>query len=117
VGSNGKTDVMMGCTAVGLHFVSRATGHRLVEGFQADDFKFWYDAKLDRPSPLLNAPAFKAPGWEPILLSFNATAAGWKADGKGHWCICQIELAGRTAGNALATTFAQRLLGRTEKKP
>jgi hypothetical protein len=55
-------------------------------------------------------PAFKAVGWEPILLSFNALAAGWKADGKGHWCICQIELAGRTAGNAVATIFARRLL-------
>ena len=37
---------------------------------------------VDRPSPLLNVPAFHAAGWEPILLSFNAMAAGWKADGK-----------------------------------
>jgi hypothetical protein len=110
VGSGDKGDVMMGVTAAGLHFVSRATGHRLVGGFRPEDFKFWYDAKLDHPSPLLRLPAFKASGWEPILLSFNDMAAGWKADGQGHWCICQIELAGRTTGNAVATIFARRLL-------
>jgi hypothetical protein len=110
VGSGDKSDVMMGVTAAGLHFVSRATGHPLVENFRPEDFKFWYDAKLDHPAPLLRLPAFKASGWEPVLLSFNDMAAGWKADGQGHWCICQIELAGRTAGNAVANIFARRLL-------
>jgi hypothetical protein len=107
-GANG--DPMMGCKSTGLHFVSRATGHRLVEGFRPDDFKFWYNAQLDRPSPLLTCPCFKADGWEPILLSFNAMAAGSKADGKGQWCVCQIELADRTVGNPVAAVFARRLL-------
>jgi hypothetical protein len=106
----GGTEVAVGGTPTGLHFVSRATGHPLVQGFQPEDFKFWYDARCDRVTPLLNTPAFTAAGWEPILSSHNALAAGWKADGKGHWCICQMELAGRTAGNAVATIFAQRLL-------
>jgi hypothetical protein len=106
-----QTEVAVGGTPTELHFVSRATGHRLVEGFQPDDFKFWYDARLDRPSPLLTKPAFRAAGWEAILLSYNAMAAGWKADGKGHWCICQIELAHRIAGNPVAAIFARRLLG------
>lgn len=107
-----QAEVAVGGTPTGLHFVSRDTGHPLVEGFGPDDFRFWYDAKADRPTPLLTVPAFNAAGWEPILLSNNAMAAGWKAEGKGHWCVCQIELAGRTAGNAVATIFAQRLLGK-----
>lgn len=94
----------------GLHFVSRATGHPLVEGFQPNDFKFWYDARCDHPSPILNKPIFQGDGWEPILTSFDTMAAGWKADGKGHWCICQIDLANRLRGNPVATIFAQRLL-------
>jgi hypothetical protein len=112
VGGGDKHDAMVGITAVGLHFVSRATGHPLVAGFQPDDFKLWYDAKLDRVSPLLGRPTFNAAGWEPILLSFNEMAAGWKADGKGRWCICQIELAGRIAGNPVAAVFARRLLAK-----
>ena len=110
----GGAEITVGGTVGGttgkLHFVSRATGHRLVEGFQPEDFKFWYDGRVDRPSPLLKKPAFSGPGWEPILLSHNALAAGWKGDGNGHWCICQIELAGRTSGNPVAFMFAQRLL-------
>ena len=108
----GGTEVSVGGTPTGLHFVSRDTGHRLVDGFRPDDFKFWYDARCDRPAPLLNVPAFDAAGWEPILLSYNKMAAGWKADGRGHWCVCQMELAGRTAGNPVAAIFVQRLLAR-----
>jgi beta-galactosidase/beta-glucuronidase len=95
-----------------LHFVSRDTGHRLVDGFQSEDFKFWYNAKSDRPTALLSKPTFRAADWEPILTSFNQMAAGSKADGKGHWCICQIELAGRIAGNPVADIFARRLVAR-----
>jgi len=60
--------------------------------------------------PLLNVPTFQALGWEPILLSFNHLAVGWKPDGKGHWCVCQVELASRTIGNPVASIFVRRLL-------
>ena len=93
-----------------LHFVSRATGHPLVAGFQPDDFKFWCDAKLDRVSPLLRTPGFQAAAWSPVLSTFGKMAVGCKADGKGRWCISQIELADRIAGNPVAAIFAQRLL-------
>ena len=105
-----QTEVSVGGTQTGLHFVSRATGHPLVEGFQPDDFKFWYNAGVDHPTPLLRTPGFRASGWEPVLLTHNALAAGYKAEGKGHWCVCQIELAGRIVGNPVATIFAQRVL-------
>ncbi len=94
----------------GLHFVSRATGHPLVAGFEPEDFKFWYNAKYDRVTPLLRTPGFQAVGWEPVLSTFNNMAVGCKADGKGRWCICQIELADRISGNPAAAIFAQRLL-------
>ncbi|MCX7429319.1 MAG: glycoside hydrolase family 2 [Planctomycetia bacterium] len=108
----GQDEVVVAAEKTGAHFVSRATGHRLVEGFLPEDFKFWYNAKLNRPSPLLNAPTFEATGWEPILLSFKHMAAGWKPDGKGHWCVCQVALSGRTAGNPVAEIFARRLLAK-----
>jgi hypothetical protein len=105
-------DIMIGASPGGLHFVSRDTGHPLVEGFLPNDFKFWYNAKEDRPTPLLDQSSFLAEGWEPILTSYNKMAAGWKSEGKGHWCICQIELAGRIAGNPVAAIFAQRLVAK-----
>ena len=106
----GNTDVAVDNGPSELHFVSRATGHPLVAGFQPDDFKFWYNAKVDRVSPLLRTPGFKAAGWEPVLLTFNKIAVGCKADGKGRWCISQIDLANRIVGNPVAAVFARRVL-------
>jgi hypothetical protein len=93
-----------------LHFASRATGHPLVDGFQGEDFRLWYDASVDRISPLLTNTV-AAPGWVPVLASFDKLAAACKPDGQGWWCLCQIALAGRTAGNPVAEIFARRLLG------
>lgn len=109
-----ETEVAVGGTPTGLHFVSRATGHNLVEGLLPNDFKFWHDARASYPTPLLRMPGFQAAGWEPILLTHNAWAAGGKADGKGHWCICQIDLADRIVGNPVAAIFARRLLDRNQ---
>ena len=110
------------CDMGARHFVSRATGHRLVEDFEREDFKFWYDADADRPTPLLRS-AFEGPGWEPILTSGNGSNSGtqpsqWRPvfaaaerkDGLGCWRICQVQLAGRIKGNPVAEIFARRLL-------
>ena len=94
----------------GLYFVSRDTGDPMVAGFGPDDFRFWYDASMDRPSPLMKAGPFTAGGWKPILLHGTSMAAGWRHDGEGAWCIVQIELAGRIAGNPVAEIFSRRLL-------
>ena len=102
---------MFGGTS-GVQFVSRDTGHALVAGFEREDFKFWYDAQVDRPSPLLNASAFQSPGWQPVLLSGTNMVAAWKPDGKGAWGISQIRLSGRTTGNPVAEIFARRLLAK-----
>jgi len=105
------------CGMGGRHFVSRDTGHPLVEGFEPDDFKFWYDPAVDRPSPLLDT-VVEAPGWTPILMSGNGGwAADWRATpaavemqhGAGAYRVCQVKLAGRLV-NPVARIFAGRLL-------
>ncbi|MGQ9816078.1 MAG: hypothetical protein ACUVR3_13180 [Candidatus Roseilinea sp.] len=105
------------CGMGGRHFVSRDTGHPLVEGFQPEDFKFWYDPAVDRPSLLLDT-VVDAPGWTPILMSGNG---GWEVDwravsaavekqhGAGAYRVCQVKLAGRLV-NPVARIFAARLL-------
>ncbi len=101
-----------------LHFASRKTDHESVDGFKPNDFRYWYDAELDRITPLLNT-TFQAKGFVPILTSGNlntqgqwskALAAGEKKLGKGKLCVCQIDLAGRIKTNPTARLFAQRLL-------
>jgi hypothetical protein len=101
-----------------VHFVSRATGHPLVEGFQPDDFKFWYDEGVGYVTPLLNT-TFIAQGWTPILLTGNggwgqpwspALAVAEIQHGRGLIRICQVELANRIKTNPVARIFSQRLL-------
>jgi len=100
------------------HFVSRNTGHQIVADFLPDDFKFWYEAAVDHPSPLLST-VFESDAWVPILTSGNGgwtgpwrevNAAAEMADGKGCWRICQVHLAGRIQGNPVARIFSERLL-------
>ncbi|MEN7973487.1 MAG: glycoside hydrolase family 2 TIM barrel-domain containing protein, partial [Verrucomicrobiota bacterium] len=100
------------------HFVSRNTGHRLVEGVKADDFKFWYDSSAGFVTPLLKT-VFFAPGFKEVLTSGNGKwngkwgstlAAAEKRHGTGAFRICQISLAGRTAANPTAKLFARNLL-------
>ncbi len=107
------------CVMRPREFVSRATGHRLVEGFDTEDFKCWYDPKAGYFRPLL-ATMFEADGWQPILTNGNGVwgggawkrmlAAAEKASGNGTYIICQVELAGRTRHNPVAGIFARRLL-------
>lgn len=106
------------------HFVARAAEHPLVGDLAPDDFKFWFNQAEDRPTPIL-ASVFAAPRWRAILTSGNPDQTGkWtqrlavaeKGQGRGRWCVCQLELAGRIAGNPVAEIFARRLLGRATAK-
>jgi hypothetical protein len=58
-------------------FVSRATGHASVRGFEKNDFRFWHSPKDDAATALLDT-VFFAEGWTPIL---NAPQTGWKING------------------------------------
>lgn len=53
-----------------LHFVSRKTGYPAVAEFKEQDFSYWYDAKEDCITPLLDT-TFTVEGFTPILLSNN----------------------------------------------
>lgn len=54
-----------------LHFVSRKTGHKLVEGFTPYDFKHWYNEEQDMMTPLIRC-TFTAENAKPILTSGNS---------------------------------------------
>jgi hypothetical protein len=100
------------------HFVSRATGHPLVAGFQPHDFRFWHDRAVGRPAPLLGQ-LMTAPGWQTVLATGQG---GWGLDWtpaaaaverrleQGAVRICLVHLAGRL-DNPVARVFAQRLIG------
>jgi hypothetical protein len=106
------------CVMRPREFVSRATGHPLVTGFEPDDFKCWYEPQAGHFRPLLET-MFDAEGWQPILTNGNGDwdgswrrmlAAAEKPFGNGAYIICQVILAGRTLHNPAAALFARRLL-------
>lgn len=100
------------------HFVSRDTGHAIVENFEPEDFKFWYDEHFGHVTPILDT-VFEAKDWEPILLSGDG---GWdrpwapvpvaaeRNEGRGCWRICQMSWASRIGTNPAAKLFAQNIL-------
>ena len=106
-----------------LHFASRDTGSKLVEGLKEFDFRYWYSPKTDRIEAIIET-TFTADDFTPILTAGNADkkarwckvlAAGSKEYGKGEVCICQVALAGRTSTNPVADIFASRLLKKEHK--
>lgn len=100
-------------------FVSRATGHPIVEDFKPDDFRFWFDVRERRIEPFLSSVVLTPESWRGILASGHcgwgiptvpAHAACELALGKGLIRICQIQLTGRLASNPPAQIFFHRLL-------
>jgi len=123
VGAWGIGDGELRVVAGGMgkrHFVSRATGHRLVDGFEANNFRFWYDAEAGYVTPLLETVIDPAPeGWDAVLMSGNGSwkrpwgptpAALTRSYGAGEIRVCQVKLTSRTVGNPVAEAFARRLL-------
>jgi hypothetical protein len=108
------------CGMLPLHFVSRNTGHPMVEGFKSDDFKLWYDSSREYITPLLEA-TFTSEDFKPILTSGNVNskgqwdkvlAVGEMRVGTGNVVICQLKLAGRTEHNPIARRFAYKLISK-----
>ncbi len=109
------------CGMRALHFVSRKTGHPLVEGFGPYDFRLWYDAEKDRITPLIRY-TFTAEGARPILLSGNSlTGSAWGQKlypalacaeipcGEGKFIVSEVDLDSHLA-NPVARIFKNRLM-------
>jgi hypothetical protein len=109
--------VPQGCWKIGLHslqilpcgmnprvFVSRKTGHPLVDGFSPRDFGWWYSSDVDAIAPLLKF-CIAPNSWDSVLSTINPTeglgeARQWAdADavasvswGKGKIIVCELKL-------------------------
>lgn len=113
----------------GLRYaVCRQTGHPWVEGFQANDFRFWLDEETGYPTPFLQS-TFISPAWTPIVKSGTGSpkpdamssspdlffvpshAVAEKTVGLGKVVICLLELDRYVSTNPVAHIFARRLLG------
>ncbi len=91
------------------HFLSRATGHPLVDEFEPFDFRFWFDPVAGYLTPLANGKV-QGDDWSPVLLTQGAMAVAERPFGKGQVVVCQAFLAGRITTNPTARLFAERLL-------
>ncbi|MEI6072255.1 MAG: glycoside hydrolase family 2 TIM barrel-domain containing protein [Verrucomicrobiae bacterium] len=112
-----RSAVIEACGMGPRHFVSRDTGHPLVESFQPDDFRLWYDGGAGRITPLLNNLIVGA-GGRPVLSSgqlewgrpFVPADAVREYDlGEGSIILCCLELKSRLA-NPVAREFLERLI-------
>jgi hypothetical protein len=117
-GISGDSIEVNECGMGARHFVSGATGHRLVSDLKSGDFSFWFDEDRGYISPILSA-TMSAPGWNPILSSGNGDwASGWttvlaaaeRKYGRGVLRLCQVSLAGRVRSNPVARIFAHRMM-------
>ena len=104
-----------------LHFVSRKTGHPLVEGYKPDDFRLWYNWKSDMITPLIRF-TFTAEGAKPILTTGNSLkGSAWGQPlypalacaeipyGKGRIIINEVDLDSHLM-NPVARSFYNRLV-------
>ncbi len=111
--------VVKACGMSPVHFVSRKTDHPAVEGFEPDDFKWWYDPEVEYVTPLLET-TFTADGFSPILTTGNIGPDGeWapafavaerQIGGQGRVIVSQIKLSNRVLHNPVARLFAKSLL-------
>ncbi len=102
-----------------MHFVSRDTGHPLVNVFRPNDFKYWYNPKFDYITPII-FNTFTADDFNLVLGSGNTNnngewipvkAVGEKLIGKGKVYVCQLNVSGRVKTNPIAKMFIGKMLG------
>ena len=111
----GETVTVKECGMLPLHFVSRDTGHKTVQEFKSNDFRYWYNAKEDMITPIITA-TFECKGFTPILTSGNkddegnwhkVQAVGEKIYNGKKYIICQVDL---RCENPIAKRFLRNLL-------
>ena len=117
---NGKKIKVKACGMRPLHFVSRKTGHTLVEDFGPYDFRLWYNEERDMITPLIRK-TFLCDGMTPILTSGNCEsgsawgkplhkvfAAAEMPCGKGKIIVNMLDVKSHMS-NPVAVEFANRL--------
>lgn len=110
-----KKITVKNCGMQTLYFVSRDTGHKMVEEFEKGDFSYWYDEKEDRLAPIIYA-TFEGENIKPILTSGNNNK-GWRKTfacgefefGEGQVVICQLDLNNKYK-NPVARKFSTKLI-------
>ncbi|MBO5198654.1 MAG: hypothetical protein J6B85_09105 [Lachnospiraceae bacterium] len=113
----GETVTVKNCGMLSTHFASRKTGHPIVADFREKDFSYWYNAKEDMITPIIDA-TFTAKGFTPILTSGNMDENGkWDTalvcaekvyEGK-RYVICQVDL---RLENPVAKYFLKKIYER-----
>lgn len=108
------------CGMLPVNFVSRATNHKLIDGFDADDFRFWFDEAKKIITPILdNTFISENKDFDEILTSANMNSKGeWRPElacgekkyGQGFIIICNLDLNNRLNTNPAALKFAKRLI-------
>ena len=105
-------------------FASRNTGHPLVAGFAADDFKWWFDPGTDCVTPHVPNTFPIHDGWKPILTTGQgAFRDDWRTScvdaeyklGKGSVILSCLDLTARVSHVPPARLYALRLCGLDEE--
>lgn len=100
-------------------FVSRKTGHPVVDGFDPFHFSLWYDERLDRITHLLKDGFLEGDSLCPITLTGTGVwyqtrrmtpATAELRIGKGTAIIDQVRAAERCAAEPRAAVYLQRVL-------
>ena len=98
-----KKIVVKDCGMQAFYFVSRDTGHEIVKGFYANDFKYMYDDTKDMIMPIIYS-TIASDGLDYVLSSISkeesgewikAVACGVMNVGKGKVILNQIELSNK----------------------
>jgi len=108
----GETVTVDPCPHTAVYFLSRKTGHPAVAEFEPNDFKYWYDAKADRLTPITKN-CFKAAGFTPILIcngdyDTRLAVAEKYYEGK-RYIICMADL---RQENPVAKRFLKNLFSK-----
>jgi hypothetical protein len=109
--------IVEACGMGNRHFVSRASGHPSVNGFEPKDFRFWYDDEAGRITPLLTR-VIRGKGGAPVLISGqvdwdkpfeSVDAARDYVIGEGSILVNCLELKNHL-GNPVARQFLENLV-------
>ncbi|MCQ2770778.1 MAG: hypothetical protein MJ236_03145 [Clostridia bacterium] len=108
------------CGMRALNFISCSTNHPLCDGFDTNDFSYWYDDKADMITPIISY-TFQCDDMTPVLSTGNSlSGSAWgkpihkahamkeKKHGKGHIFVSTVEFENHMK-NPICKTFANKI--------